>query len=77
MFEAEAISAKFDDFLLTVFRHDSTWRVRVEELNYPNTALSGGIDYPSIEKAKKGAASIAVELFGTAVPPEELDWQAT
>jgi hypothetical protein len=75
MRDTNRFSAKFDDLLLTVFQHGTTWRVCVEEVGEPDSSLSGGMDYSSIERAKQGAVSIALELFGTGVPAEQLDWQ--
>jgi hypothetical protein len=77
MSNANRFSARYGDLLLAITQQGAFWRVRVEEADDPNSALSGGIDYPSVEKAKRGAISIALELFGTAVPAEELEWRPT
>lgn len=77
MTSEKQISARFDDLLLTVIAHDQHWRARVEEIGDPDSAISGGIEYQSIERAKQGAIGIALELFGTRVPPDELEWQPT
>ena len=77
MGDAKNISARFEDLLLTITRHESLWRARVGESDDPTSALSDGTDYVSPERAKRGAVTIAHELFGTNVPEEELEWQAT
>jgi hypothetical protein len=77
MSDAKEFWAKSDDLLLTVTRHGQSWRVRVEEVDDPSSSLSGGTDYPSVERAKGGAILIALELFGTAITAAELKWQPT
>lgn len=77
MADAKTISARFADLLLTITRHESLWRATVEENDDPTSALSDGTDYVSPERAKRGAVTIAQELFGTNVSEEELEWQAT
>ena len=77
MSDASSVSAKFDDLLLTITRHDECWRARVEEIDDPNSALSDGTDYASADRAKRGAVTIAEELFGTEVREEELEWRPT
>ena len=75
MSEANNFLAKSDDLLLTITKHGASWRVCVEEAGDPSSALSGGTDYPSVERAKEGAISIALELFGTEITAAELKWQ--
>jgi hypothetical protein len=75
MGDANKFSARYEDLLLTITQHGAFWRVRVEEADDPDSALSGGIDYPSVDRAKQGAISLALELFGTGVQAEELQWQ--
>ena len=75
MSEANNFLARSDDLLLTISKHGAYWRVRVEEADNPSSALSGGTDYPSVERAKEGAISIALELFGTEITATELKWQ--
>jgi len=75
MSEAHASSAKFDDLLLTIARNGEHWRARVEEIDDPDSGLSDGTDYANPGTAKRGAADIARELFGTNVAEEELDWR--
>jgi sigma54-dependent transcription regulator len=50
---------------LTITQHESLWRARVEENDDPTSALSDGTDYVSPERAKRGAVTIAQELFGS------------
>jgi len=75
MSEANNFWARSDDLLLTITKHGASWRVRVEEADDPSSALSGGSDYPSVERAKEGAISIALELFGTEITAAQLTWQ--
>ncbi len=77
MHGANGFSARFDDLLLTITPHGESWRAKVEEAGDPRGALSSGTDYASVERAKQGAVSIALELFGTGIPAEELKWQPT
>ena len=65
MSQADKLSAKYKDLLLTVVQHRTSWQVRVQELADPGSALPDGIAYPTIERAKEGAVSVAPELFGT------------
>ena len=74
--DANAASAKFEDLLLTIRRHGNCWRASVEEIGDPDSGLSDGTDYANVERAKRGAVSIARELFGISLPDdEELDWR--
>jgi hypothetical protein len=75
MSDTNAASARFDDLQLTITRHGEYWRARVEEIDDPNDGLSDGTDYASPDGAKRGAVTIARELFGTNVPEEELEWR--
>jgi hypothetical protein len=75
MGDASKFAARYEDLLLTATRYGALWRVRVEEADVPNSALSGGAEYPTVERAKQGAISIALELFGTDIPAEALEWQ--
>ena len=77
MAEADKLSAKYEDLLLTIVRSGTSWRVRVQEVDDPDSVLSSGIDYPTVESAKEGAVSVALELFGTGIPKQELKWQPT
>lgn len=74
MTESITVSARFEDLLLIVTRDENAWRARVEEGNDPTSALSDGGLYASSDRAKAAAVSIALELFGTIVPPDELRW---
>ena len=77
MNDASVASAKFDDLLLTITRHGECWRTRFEEIDEPNGGLSDGTDYATPDTAKRGAVTIARELFGTNVSEEELEWRPT
>jgi len=57
MIDANSVSAKFDDLLLTITRHDECWRARVEEIDDPKSALSDGTDYASTNRAKLAVTS--------------------
>ena len=73
--EADKLSARYEDLILTIIRHGAHWRVRVQELDDQGSGLSDGIDYPSVETAQEGAISVASELFGTGVSAKELAWR--
>jgi hypothetical protein len=75
MSDVNSASAKFADLVLTIIRHDQSWRARVEEIDNPSSALSDGTEYASPDRAKRGAVAIANELFGTNVPEEGLEWR--
>lgn len=75
MADADKLSAKYEDLLLTIVRTGTCWRVRVQEVDDPSSVLSSGSDYPTIERAKEGAVLVALELFGTGIPKQELNWQ--
>lgn len=75
MADSNSFAARYDDLLLIVTRDGALWRIRVEEADVPNSALSGGVEYPTVERAKQGAISIALELFGTDIPIGELEWR--
>lgn len=77
MAEANKLAAQYGDLLLTIVRTGTSWRVRVQEVDDPESALSSGIDYQTIERAKEGAVSVALELFGTGIPEQKLNWQPT
>lgn len=77
MAEANKLAAQYGDLLLTIVRTGTSWRVGVQEVDDPESALSSGIDYPTIERAKEGAVSVALELFGTSIPKQKLNWQPT
>ena len=76
MGDANRFQTTYEDLVLTITRHGAFWRVRVEQADDPDSALSGGTNYPSADRTKQGAISIALELFGTGVRAEELEWQA-
>jgi hypothetical protein len=75
MSETNNLRARSGDLLLTIDKRGTSWQVCVEEADDPNSALSGGTDYSSVEKAKEGAISIALELFGTKITAAELNWE--
>ena len=75
MSRIESRSARFKDLLLTIARTDGYWRARVEEVGDPSSTLSDGTDYPSPDRAKKGAGAIARDLFGTNVSEDQLEWR--
>ena len=77
MLEPDRLSTMLEDLLLSVARHGQFWRVQVEVIGDPGSALSGGQDFPTLERAKEGPDRVALELFGTAVPGPDLDWQPT
>jgi hypothetical protein len=70
-------SATAEDLLLTVTRHGEYWRARVEEIGDPDSGLSDSTDYASLDRAKRAAVTIALDLFGTSVPEQELEWRPT
>ncbi len=76
MTDTNTCIARYEDLLLTVARYGAFWGVSVKETDDPSSALSGGVEYPSLERAKAGAISTALELFGTDIPEEILVWQA-
>jgi len=77
MYDTDMVSANFEDLLLTITKHGEYWRARVEEIDDPDSALTDGTDYASPDRAKRGAMTIALDLFGTSVPEEELQWRST
>jgi hypothetical protein len=77
MAEADRLSAKFEDLLFSIRLRGQFWRVQVEIIGDPDSALSGGQDYPTLARAKEGARSLALELFGTAVTGPDLNWEPT
>lgn len=74
MRDAISASARFEDLLLRITRQNAYWKASVEEIDDPASVLSNGTEYASPERAKRGALDIALELFGTNVPEEELTW---
>ena len=48
MLKADRLSTKFEDLLLSVARQGQFWRVQVEVIGDPDSALSGGQDFPTL-----------------------------
>ena len=75
MKDSESFAARFEDLLLRIAQDGVCWRATVEEADDPSSALSDGTGYGTINGAKQGAVSIALELFGTRVSPHRLEWR--
>jgi hypothetical protein len=75
MSDEDVASATADDLLLTITRQGEYWRARVEEIGDPDSGLSDSTDYASLDRAKRAAVTIALDLFGTSVAEEELEWR--
>lgn len=75
MSDTVAFSANVGDLVLTVSGGGERWRACVEECDDSDSRMSDGIDYVTLDRAKRGAVRITRELFGTAVDEAELQWR--
>ena len=71
----DQLIAKKELLLLTVFKRDEGWCLRVEETDDPEGAYSPDTIYVTEESAKSHAMSAVQELFGYGYTTKDFRWE--